>query len=122
MKGSILKLVALSIVVSMGSGCASYRTSSNINSSTYSYNGPVIVTSGSLSDKEYSVISPIEISIKKLTAFHSDPTKEQADEALKDKARSIGADAVINVKYDSGVGLFTWGYMDAEGLGVKTKE
>lgn len=122
MKGSILKLAALAIVISLGSGCAAYRTSSNINSSSYSYNGPVTVTSGSLSDKEYTVISPIDVSIKKLTIFHSDPTKEQADEALKDKARSIGADAVINVKYDSGVGFFTWGYMDAEGLGVKTNK
>jgi uncharacterized protein YbjQ (UPF0145 family) len=121
MKDCNLKIAALLIVTSMLSGCAAYRTSSNIDSAKYSYDGPVTITSGSLSDKEYTVISPIYVSIKKLTVFHSDPTKEQADEALKDKARIIGANAVINVKYDSGIGYFTWGYIDAEGLAVKTK-
>lgn len=123
MKSSnVLKLTTLSIVISMASGCAAYRTSSNISGSEPTYDGPVVVTEGSLPGKEYSEISPIEVSIKKLTLFHADPTKEQANEALKEKARVIGADAVINVKYDSGVGLATWGYMDAEGVGVKTKE
>ena len=34
-------------------------------------------------------------------------------------ARAIGADAVINVKYTSGIGFMTWGYIDAEGEGVR---
>jgi uncharacterized protein YbjQ (UPF0145 family) len=31
----------------------------------------------------------------------------------------LGADAVINIKYKSGVGLTTWGYIDANGVAVK---
>ena len=121
MKNGFLKYAVVVVVISMGSGCAAYRTSSNINSSTYAHNGPVTVTEGSLPDNGYTVISPIDVSIKKLTLFHANPTKEQADEALKDKARLIGADAVINVRYKSGVGMTTWGYIDAAGTGVKTK-
>ena len=40
-------------------------------------------------------------------------------EALSEKARAIGADAVINVAYRNGVGFTTWGYIDASGTGVK---
>jgi len=34
----------------------------------------------------------------------------------------MGADAVINVTYASGVGFTTWGYMDAKGVAVKLQE
>jgi len=78
-----------------------------------------LISEDSLPNRKYKEIGAIEISVKKLTLFHADPTKEQANEALSEKARAIGADAVINVIYQSGVGLTTWGYMDATGIGVK---
>lgn len=123
-----LRMVGLLVVVIGAvttSGCATYRTSSNISSesvSTVSSVTDVIITEGSLPDRKYTEIRPIEVSIKKLTAFHKDPTKEQVNEALIENARVIGADAVINVTYKSGVGLTTWGYMDAKGTGVKISE
>ncbi len=119
-----MKKVVLAVAVASSlflTGCASYRTSSNINNTEQSFSGPVVIIEGSLPGKNYTEISPIEVSIKKLTVFHKDPTKELVNEALIAKARSIGANAVINVEYSSGVGLTTWGYMDAEGVGVKTK-
>lgn len=79
----------------------------------------VLLSEDSLPNRKYEVIGPIEISIKKLTAFHSDPTKAQANWALIEKAREIGANAVINIRYKSGIGLMTWGYIDASGTGVK---
>lgn len=103
------------------SGCASYRTDSNISSKTESTEPSrtnILITEG-VPDKKYKEIGSIEISIKKLTAFHKDPTKEQADAALTEKAKIIGADAVIKTTYKSGVGLTTWGYIDASGIGVK---
>ena len=39
--------------------------------------------------------------------------------ALIEKAKLLGADAVINVTYSSGVGFTTWGYMDAKGKAVR---
>lgn len=114
-------LLFVAIVLVTTSGCA-YRTSSNIKSESLAALDPnthVIISEGVLSEKKYKEIGPIEVSIKKLTVFHKDPTKRQVDEALTEKARAIGADAVINVTYESGVGLTTWGYMDAKGMGVK---
>lgn len=117
------KVALLSVVVALlTSGCASYRTSSNIASEAstiQSANSNVLISEGSLPDRKYKEIASIDVSVKKLTVFHKDPTKEQANAALTEKARAIGADAVINTTYKSGVGFTTWGYIDAKGTGVK---
>lgn len=72
-----------------------------------------------MSDRKYSTIGPIEVSVKKLTVFHEAPTQEQADHALMDRVRAMNADAVINVTDTSGIGFTTWGYIDAKGTAVK---
>lgn len=125
MKISRARLLAAAIIVSTASGCASYRTDSNITSEPASSVKPsanVLISEGSLPNQKYKVLGPIEVSVKKLTIFHKDPTKELANEALAEKARTIGADAVIDVTYKSGVGFTTWGYIDANGTGVKFAE
>lgn len=118
-----IKILTIAISVTILSGCASYRISSNIQNDSIKEKSinkitPVLITEGT-PKRKFKEISPIEISIKKLTIFHQDPTKEQANQALIEKAREIGADAVINVKYKSGIGFTTWGYIDANGTGVK---
>jgi len=118
-------LLAAMIVASFASGCASYRTDSNITAEPApgaSSSTKVLISEDSLPNRKYKALGPIEVSVKKLTLFHKDPTKEQANEALIEKARAIGADAVVNVTYESGVGLTTWGYIDAKGTGVKLAE
>ena len=125
MKTRKLELLAVIIVASVASGCASYRTDSNITSEPVpgvSSNVKVLISEDSLPNRKYKELGPIEVSVKKLTLFHKDPTKEQANEALIEKARAIGADAVVNVTYESGVGFTTWGYIDAKGTGVKLAE
>lgn len=69
--------------------------------------------------QKYASLGKIEVSVKKLTVFHKDPTREQANEALVVKARDLGANAVVNVKYESGIGMMTWGYIDASGEAVR---
>ena len=116
------QLLALAVVVTTTSGCASYRVSSDIDTPAtpvVSPSGQVIITEGPLSDRNFQVLGPVEVSVKKLTVFHKNPTKEQANEALIEKARLIGADAVINVTYTTGIGFTTWGYIDAKGTAVK---
>jgi hypothetical protein len=112
-------IVAFAVV--SAAGCASYRVSSNIESAPPSATAArqVLITESNVPNRKYTELGPVEVSVQKLTLFHPNPTKERADEALVEKARSIGADAVINVKYSSGVGLWTWGYLDAKGTGVK---
>ena len=118
-----LQLLFVLIVAAAAGGCAPYRTTSNIeaveSAPAASAAKSVIIAEDALPGRKYKEIGPIEVSVKKLTIFHKDPTKEQANEALIEKARIVGADAVINVTYKSGVGFTTWGYIDATGTGVK---
>ena len=117
-----LRLLIALLVLSLASGCAAYRTSSSIDAEpdpAAQSITEVLISEGNLSNRRYRVLGPIDVSIKKLTVFHKDPTKQMANEALTAKARAMGADAIINVTYTSGVGLSTWGYIDAYGTGVK---
>lgn len=117
-----IKIVILGLFVSLGSGCASYRTNSDISfestSGTETATKVEILESG-LEKGGYEVIGPVEAVVKKLTVFHKDPTKEQVNVVLAEKASKLNADAVINVKYKSGVGMTTWGYMEGKGEAVK---
>lgn len=113
----LLVLVAVGI-----SGCASYRTSSNVEDSGQKILASEqiqVLPSGSLLSRAHQIVRRIEVSIKKLTIFHADPTKDQANAELRKKAMILGCDAVANVQYQSGIGLTTWGYIDAQGDCVK---
>ena len=123
-KRVVLQLTLATVVV-MASGCASYRVSSNVDTlpaPTASAATQVLISEAGLADRKFKVLGPIDVSVKKLTVFHKDPTKAQANEALVEKARLLGADAVINVTYASGIGFTTWGYIDAKGTAVKLTE
>ena len=120
---STLKISGAITLMILVSGCSAYRAESNIkpNSTTkINTNSKVVITEKALPSGTYKMISPIKVSVKKLTAGHKNPTKEQANTELIKSARIIGADTVMNVQYKSGIGFSTWGYMDASGQGVKT--
>lgn len=114
-------LLLILFVVTLASGCAPYRTSSNINSEQQppaaNAGRNVLITEDAMIGIRYKTVGPIEVSVRKLTIFHKDPTKEQANEALIEKARAIGANAVIKVTYKAGSGG-NWGYIDAAGIGI----
>jgi hypothetical protein len=115
-------LSAVMVAAATLSGCAAYRTDSNITAAPVPAtrsDASVLIVEGALPDRKYRELVPIDVSVKKLTIFHADPTRAQANRALIERARMIGADAVINVTYESGIGLMTWGYMDAKGTAVK---
>ena len=78
-----------------------------------------IYESGVSPSKKFKTLEKIEVSVKKLTLFHADPTKEQANRELEIRALSMGCDAVVGVQYQKGIGLTTWGYIDAQGNCVK---
>ncbi len=124
LKSRTFSLLVAAIAVTAISGCATYRTDSNIPSAPASAvvsKASVLILEG-VPDRKYMELGSVEVSVKKLTVFHRDPTKDQANEALIEKARIIGADAVIKVSYESGIGFTTWGYIDAKGVGVKFSE
>ena len=107
------------------SGCASYRTDSNMSFDSINVGkrpNKVIITTAGFPDKKFKELGAVEAEVKKLTLFHSDPTKEQVDIVLEKNAVAMGADAVINVVYKTGVGMTTWGYIEAKGMGIKFTE
>jgi len=104
------------------SGCASYRTNSDITFDSVSFLAPkskIILSEDDLTDRKYTDLGSVLAEVKKLSIFHQDPTKEQVNYVLIRKAEQLNADAVINIKYDGGMGFFTWGYMSGEGRAVK---
>lgn len=115
------RIIIISLCLSaatLASGCASYRTSSNIEggSQTAAAAKKIPIFEGSTDPgKKFRTTQKIEVSIKKLTLFHADPTKEQANTELEKKASVLGCDAVTNAQYQTGIGLTTWGYIDAQG-------
>lgn len=113
------KIINIAILVTLGlsiNGC-SYRSDSGIDIPKNINNNlsTVLITEDNLDNKNCKTIQKIDASVKKLTAFHSDPTKEQVNYVLSEKAKLINANVVRNVKYSSGIGFTTWGYMDAQG-------
>ena len=120
----VRNLIGLLFIFSL-SACATYRTNSDVefaSTEIEKVESNVQILEGDLVDLDYSVIGPVVATVKKLTVFHKDPTKEQVDVVLTEKAKQMGANAVINVSYNGGVGLTTWGFMTGEGTAVKTEE
>lgn len=70
-------------------------------------------------DKDYQEIETEEVYISKRTAFSSNPTKREADYLLKKKALEVGADAIIDVYYESGKNMSSWGFITANGIAIK---
>jgi hypothetical protein len=117
-----IKWLAILLAPVLLSGCASYRTSSNVEAgaeSTRVSNSVELYESGMEPAQKFTTIQRLEVSIKKLTLFHADPTKEQANAELRSRASALGCDAVANVQYQAGIGLTTWGYIDAQGNCIK---
>ena len=124
----IQRLLSAGLLLALLGGCASYRVSSNVDTPAPAASpsaapaaaaAAIPVLEGDMTQRKYRELGPIEVSVKKLTVFHKDPTKEQANEALVERARAMGADAVIKVSYKSGIGFTTWGYIDATGTAIK---
>lgn len=86
------KIINLAILATLGlgiSGCA-YRTDSGINipENINSTSSTVLISESNLNDKNCKTVEQIDVSVKKLTAFHPDPTKEQVDYVLSGESKN----------------------------------
>lgn len=80
----------------------------------------ITITSLDITNKKYVVIGDITATVNKTTVFHSDPTRELVNAKLKEEAASLGADAVILVRYGKvGMGLMSWGSLEGKGRAIK---
>jgi hypothetical protein len=105
-------------------GCANYRTNTSIefdSTKVPKYDKSIPILADGLNGKDYSTIKSIEATISKLGLFHDRPTNEQANYVLRHIAKQNKADAIINVKYDYGIGAFSWGVLTATGTLIKYK-
>lgn len=81
----------------------------------------IVVTEGDLT-RPYTVIGDVNVTVRKTTIFDKDPTHETVNDALRNDAAELGANAVILVRYGQ-VGLSMWSYgaMDGRGRAVVYK-
>lgn len=79
-----------------------------------------IVTEGDISDRLYTELGTVTAKAGKLTWVSRNPDRGDVDMKLKDKARAIGADAVVRVQYTpTGASAMSWGGIKAEGVAIK---
>jgi len=125
MKAKIYKYRFATLMVLMMAGCAPYKTNSDISFDSTKIDAPktlVIITIGTIGNRKYQEIGEIEAKVKKSMAYHPDPTEGQANVVLSEKAKRLGADAVINVTYESKKSYTSWGVITARGIAVKFVE
>jgi hypothetical protein len=99
---------------------ASAGTSTKVRTSTPAPGGNVFLTEGDITDRKYTVLGDLAVTVNKLTVFNADPTREQVDAKLKSEASKLGADAVILVRYGAvGISAVSWGSLDGKGRAIK---
>lgn len=68
------------------------------------------------------VLQDIEVNVRKANILEDDPSRELADEFLREAAHELCADAVVQARYGSvGVSMLSWGEMQARGRAVRLK-
>jgi len=117
--------VASSVLVS---GCATWSSGEVTNVRPTSHEVKqvllerVLLTDGDISDRPYTVLGDISVTVNKTTLFHADPTKEMVNKKLKEEAAKLGADAVTHVRYGTvGISMMSWGRLDGKGRAVQFK-
>lgn len=79
-----------------------------------------IVTEGDISDRPYTELGIVTAKAGKLTWVSRNPDRGDIDLKLRDKARQMGADAVVRVNYTpTGASMMSWGGIKGEGVAIK---
>jgi hypothetical protein len=69
-------------------------------------------------DFDYTPIRRLEAKCEAATAFSSAPTVDEMNGKLRSMAAKVGANAIVEVHYDSGVSMTSWKSMKGTGLAV----
>jgi uncharacterized protein YbjQ (UPF0145 family) len=78
------------------------------------------VTESDITDRQYSSLGDITVTVNKTTVFHPNPTREMVNQKLREEAAKLGADAVILVRYGTvGVSFMSWGSLEGKGRAIK---
>ena len=123
------KIILLSMLL-MISACSSWSTSNVDTVEGYQANNistsgeseqlnslqDIVITDTDMSDRNYTVVGDISVTVNKTFIFSKTPTRKMVNEKLRKEALKIGADAVILVRYGS-VGMTGWSYGSLNGKG-----
>lgn len=66
----------------------------------------------------FKIIGPIKARVGAATAFSRAPTMDEVNQKLREQAARMGANAIIDVKYDRGVSFSSWKALMATGTAV----
>ena len=69
-------------------------------------------------DFEYTPVRKLEAKCEATMAFSPAPTVEEMNGKLRSMAAKVGANAIVDVRYDSGVSMTSWKSMKGTGLAV----
>lgn len=70
-------------------------------------------------DFQFDSIRRLEVKCEARTNFSRTPTIAEANAKLQELAAGLGANAVVDVKYESGMSMTSWRSLKATGLAVK---
>jgi uncharacterized protein YbjQ (UPF0145 family) len=73
-----------------------------------------------ITDRPYQVIGEVKAGVRKATVFSKSPSQEKIYKELWERAKKLGADAVVKAQYgDAHVTAMSWGKSNATGTAVK---
>lgn len=122
------KAAALALLGLLGlGGCGTYghTTTANAQRGPNANRDPGGITvTEATPDRRYQPLGQIRTTVRPINLFSSDPTRADVDAELRREAARFGADAVVNVRYDSdpanerGLRLARGGLINATGDAV----
>lgn len=125
-RSSIASRLALILIPVALSGCSTWSASdvSNVKAADVApvktAPNQVLVTEADITDRPYTVLGDISVTVNKTTIFNADPTREMVNDKLREQAANLGADAVIFVRYGTaGISMMSWGSLDGKGRAIK---
>jgi uncharacterized protein YbjQ (UPF0145 family) len=73
-----------------------------------------------ITDRPFVAVGEVTAGVRKATIFSKEASQEKIYKELWERARKLGADAVVNATYgDSHVTAFSWGKTNATGTAIK---
>ncbi len=73
-----------------------------------------------ITDRPYEVLGEVKAGVRKATVFSKSPSQDKIYGELWERARKLGADAVVKAQYgDAHVSAFSWGKANATGTAVR---
>lgn len=80
----------------------------------------VPVFSYDITDRPYTVLGEVKAGVRKATIFSKTPNQGKVYRELWERARKLGADAVIKASYgDPKITALSWGSVPATGVAIK---